>query len=139
MHLDYTAIRVQDLLKSLRFYARGLGLLEIRRGSHAAGGTWILLEDPVSRQRLELNWYPPGSRNDTPWRNGEELHRLAVRSRDVATVAERLRAAGASDLSSRRRVPSAESDSVLLEDPNGIVIELLPEHPELVTPLAAEA
>ena len=138
MHLDYTGIRVQDLLKSLRFYARGLGLLEIRRGNRPQGGTWILLEDPVSRQRLELNWYPPGSRNDTPWRAGEELHHLAVRTSDTGAVAQRLRAAGAKNLE-RKRVASLDPETVLLEDPNGIVIELLPEPQELMPMAVAEA
>ncbi|HZY93236.1 MAG TPA: VOC family protein [Thermoplasmata archaeon] len=126
MHLDYAAIRVQDLLKSLRFYGRGLGLLEIRRGQRPHGGTWVLLEDQVSRQRIELNWYPPGSREGTPWRSGEELHHLAVRSGNVNAVARRLLDAGAKHVG-QRSGPQGELESVLLEDPNGIAIELLPD------------
>ena len=135
MHLDYVGIRVRDLLRSLRFYARGLGLLEIRRGTTEHGGTWILLEDQVSRQRLELNWYPPGSQYDTPWKSGEELDHLGIRTTDPEALARRLKEAGATEV--KRAPAGGRAPSIRLEDPDGIVLELLPV-PDLVdaVPLA---
>ena len=75
MHLRYSGVRVTDLERSLRFYTEALGLKEVARGdlSQFGRGTWILLRDPASRQRLELNWYPKGSQFDVPFVVGEGL------------------------------------------------------------------
>ena len=59
--LRYFGIRVTDLERSLSFYVGVLGRKERRRGTMRHGGVWVLLQDPRTRQRLELNWYPPGS------------------------------------------------------------------------------
>lgn len=63
MALRYTGIRVRELERSLRFYTGALGLKEVRRGDLRSFGlgVWVLLEDPRSHQRLELNWYPRSS------------------------------------------------------------------------------
>ncbi len=124
MYLDYASIRVRDLLRSLRFYARGLGLLEIRRGVAEHGGTWVLLEDPTSRQRIQLNYYPPSSVAGGRFRLGEELHHIAVRAEDGDALARRLEELGARRL--EHREPRAAVDVIRLEDPDGIPIELLP-------------
>jgi catechol 2,3-dioxygenase-like lactoylglutathione lyase family enzyme len=66
MWLDYAGLRVRELDRAVRFYTDGAGLKEISRGTMPHGGTWVLLEDRVSHQRVELNWYPEGSRYGTP-------------------------------------------------------------------------
>jgi len=78
MHLRYSGVRVTDLDRSLRFYTRSLGLREVSRGdlSQYGRGTWVLLQDPASHQRLELNWYPPGSQFDVPFVIGEGLDHI---------------------------------------------------------------
>jgi catechol 2,3-dioxygenase-like lactoylglutathione lyase family enzyme len=65
MHLRYTGLRVKNLSRSLRFYTKVLGLRVVTRGdlSEYGAGIWVLVEDPRSHQRIELNWYPPSS----PW------------------------------------------------------------------------
>lgn len=75
MHLRYSGVRVMDLDRSLRFYTKALGLREKARGdlTQYGRGIWVLLQDPVSRQRLELNWYPKGSQFDVPFVVGEGL------------------------------------------------------------------
>jgi lactoylglutathione lyase len=75
MHLRYSGVRVTDLERSLRFYTKALGLREVTRGdlSPYGRGIWVLLQDPASRQRLELNWYPKGSQFDVPFVVGEGL------------------------------------------------------------------
>lgn len=67
-----------DLDRSLRFYTKALGLREVTRGdlSQYGRGTWVLLQDPVSHQRLELNWYPSGSQFDVPFVSGEGLDHI---------------------------------------------------------------
>jgi catechol 2,3-dioxygenase-like lactoylglutathione lyase family enzyme len=78
MPLRYAGLRVTQLARSLRFYTKVLGLKEIRRGDarSVGGGIWVLLEDPKTRQHLELNWYPKGSTFATPYRAGEGLDHL---------------------------------------------------------------
>ena len=75
MQLRYSGVRVTDLDRSLRFYTKALGLREVSRGdlSPYGRGIWVLLQDPASRQRLELNWYPKGSQFDVPFVVGEGL------------------------------------------------------------------
>jgi catechol 2,3-dioxygenase-like lactoylglutathione lyase family enzyme len=124
MFLDYAGIRITNLPKALRFYTKGLGLTERNRGRMGHGGIWVLLEDRVSHQHLELNWYPKGSKYATPYTPGEGLDHLGVRVRDLAAASRRLRKAGAklvSEIRSGGRVALA-----YFEGPDGIWIELIP-------------
>ncbi len=123
MFLDYAGIRVRDLDRSLRFYTEALGLLEIRRGTMDHGGVWVLLEDRISRQRLELNWYPKGSKYDAPYARGEELDHLGFRVTDVAAAQAKLRAAGAT--AEEEFTEDGRVELAYLRDPDGIQIELI--------------
>ena len=124
MFLDYAGIRVTNLPKAVRFYTKGLGLVETSRGRMEHGGVWVLLEDRVSHQQLELNWYPRGSKYATPFSPGEGLDHLGVRVRDLGAAARRLREAGAklvSEIRRRGRVALA-----YYEGPDGVWVELIP-------------
>lgn len=78
MPLRYAGIRVTQLARSLRFYTKTLGLKEVRRGDirSIGAGVWVLLEDPKTHQRIELNWYPKGSKWATPFAPGDGLDHL---------------------------------------------------------------
>ncbi len=78
MRLEQPGIRVTDLRRSLRFYTKGLGLREIRRGDTRSwgGGIWVHLIDPASRRLLELNWYPKGSIFASKYSAGEALDHI---------------------------------------------------------------
>lgn len=54
------------------------------------GGRFVGLEDPESRQALELNWYPPGHVHATPFVPGEGLDHLGVEVDDPRALIERL-------------------------------------------------
>ncbi|HTS33946.1 MAG TPA: VOC family protein [Thermoplasmata archaeon] len=95
MFLDYVGLRVTKLAPALKFFTKGLGLVEVRRGKMGHGGVWVLLHDRNSHQHLELNWYPPGSRYHTPFVPGEGLDHIGVRVNDMKAAGKRLRAAGA--------------------------------------------
>ena len=43
MGLTYVGVRVTDLGRSVRFYSRGSGLEERKRGTMSHGGTWVSL------------------------------------------------------------------------------------------------
>jgi lactoylglutathione lyase len=123
MKLLYTGIRVRDLERSTRFYREVMGMRVSRRGKMRHGGIWVELQSPGSPQRLELNWYPPGSKYHTPYRKGEELDHLAFRVSDVDQAFRELTARGA-----RPRVPpfrEARYAFAFVSDPDGIWIELL--------------
>ncbi len=95
MVLRYFGIRVTDLDASLTFYTGLLGLKERRRGTMSHRGKWVLLEDPRSHQRLELNWYPPSSPFAADYVAGEGLDHIGFKVQDPKATYERLVAAGA--------------------------------------------
>lgn len=47
----------------MKFYYGGLGWVKRRGGRMPHGGRRVLLDDPGTGRRLELNWFPP----DSPW------------------------------------------------------------------------
>ncbi len=118
----YAGIRVRDLRHALKFYTEGLGMRVVGRGRMRHGGRYVHLRSPGSAQRLELNWYPAGSRFHTPYRKGEELDHLAFRVDDVEKAFDELIRRGA-----KPAVPPAEAEGteVYVKDPEGIWIELL--------------
>ena len=75
---------VQDLEKSLRFYAEAFGMREVRR-IDAKDGSFIIvyLEDGTSAHQLELTWLRdhPG-----PYDLGEDEFHLAFRVDDYAAA-----------------------------------------------------
>jgi lactoylglutathione lyase len=122
MWLDYAGLRVTDLSRSLPFYTDLLGLAEIRRGEMDHGGIWVLLHHRHSRQYLELNWYPMGSRYDTPYIPGESLDHVGFSVRDVPGAFEFLRRHGARPTRVDPTVTGGQA--AYLMDPDGNWIEL---------------
>lgn len=123
MHLDYAGIRVTNLSAATRFVTKALGLTELRRGRMVHGGVWVLFQDPVSQQRLELNWYPRGSKWATPFAAGEGLDHLGFRVNDLRVAGRRLRNAGARRVETIRwrGKPALE----YYEGPDGLWVELI--------------
>jgi catechol 2,3-dioxygenase-like lactoylglutathione lyase family enzyme len=118
----YTGVRVRDLNRSVKFYTEILGLKVIGGGRMAHGGKYVHLRTPGSRQRLELNWYPKGSRFFAPYRTGEELDHLAFTVDDVREAFEELVRKGATAAIDPAHSKGTE---VYVKDPDGIWIELL--------------
>jgi catechol 2,3-dioxygenase-like lactoylglutathione lyase family enzyme len=94
--LIYVGIRVSNLEASLRFYSGLLGLKEIRRG----GGTkewppiYVLLRDPKSGQKFELNWYPQDHFLAPRYVPGEGLDHVGFRVADVVETLGQMKKAG---------------------------------------------
>lgn len=122
MVLRYFGIRVKNLEVSIDFYTRLLGLKIIRRGRMYHGGKWVLLEDPRSHQRIELNWYQSDSPYATKYKLGEELDHIGFKVQDAASTYKKLVAKGVKPA----LVPgkkNAVKGIYYLKDPNGIWIE----------------
>ncbi len=127
-YLSYTGIRVTDLDRSLRFYTELFGLTEVFRGDLSAQGrgSFVLLQDPWSGQKLELNWYPPGSEFAVPYQPGEGLDCIGVRVANLPQFMEKLRRSGVE--SAGASAAYEEPDRVRLafvKDPDGNWICLL--------------
>lgn len=121
----YTGLRVLDLEKSLRFFRDGLGMKEVARSSiEETGGIIVDLESEGFSHRLELNWYPPGSRFDTPFVPGEALDHLFF-SMDGAHLDEAIRHLEAHG-GTLRIPPFKESGGRLayVDSPDGATVEL---------------
>ncbi len=91
--LGDVGIRVRDLARSLAFYTEVLGLEEIARGGDE-DGTYVLLRDRHSGQRLELNWYADDNPFAAPFTSGEALDHFEVRVKSVPDALERLKGFG---------------------------------------------
>jgi catechol 2,3-dioxygenase-like lactoylglutathione lyase family enzyme len=83
LKLAYCGIRVTDLKRSLDFYVRVMGLKQIGRGTMKHEGVYVMLQDEKAKQKLELNWYPRGSKFYTEYVLGEGIDHLGFVVDDV--------------------------------------------------------
>jgi catechol 2,3-dioxygenase-like lactoylglutathione lyase family enzyme len=132
--INYFGIRVTNLERSEEFYTKLFDLVELKRVRHA-DGAYVLFKDRRSGQRLELNWYAPGSPFDTPYSPGDGWDHIGVRVRSVPEQLERLKELGIEPAT--RELPSDDDVWVLdnghrvvyIKDPDGNFLELY-DHPE---------
>ncbi len=87
------------------------------------GGKWVQLIDSSSKQRLELNWYPKGSRFYEKYRNGSELDHVGFIVDDALKWFKLLVKRGAKPAAK----PFGDELETLayVKDPDGIWIELI--------------
>jgi lactoylglutathione lyase len=88
--VSYVGIRVTDIERSTKFYRDLFGMKVVKSGDFfkAGGGRYVLLADPKSGQRIELNWYPEGSKYASNYSPGEGLDHIGVK---VDNVEKRLK------------------------------------------------
>jgi lactoylglutathione lyase len=135
MYLSYFGIRVTDLERSLKFYSELFGLEEVARGDRKnyGAGVYVLLRDPKSHMKLELNWYPERSRYAVPYVPGEGLDHLAFKVDDVPKTYAMLinKGAGATEID-----PSVYGGwSAYVKDPDGNWIEIYQQGPPTDSPI----
>jgi len=118
----YAGIRVRNLRRSTNFYTKAFGMKVVARGTMPHGGKYVHLVTPGTRMRLELNWYPKGSRFYVPYRKGEELDHLAFIVDDVKAAFKAVTRAGATVAVDPDH---SEGTEVYVKDPDGVWIELL--------------
>lgn len=119
LRFGYAGIRVRNLPRSLAFY-RGMGFHVHKRGRMEHGGEWVQLRYGRQGQKLELNYYPRGSRFYEPYAPGTELDHLGFFTSDVDFWVRRARRLGATVA-----VDFAEPHERLayVRDPDGVWIE----------------
>ena len=120
----YSGIQVRDLKRSIRFY-RYLGLKVEKQGTMTHKGRWVQLCDPHSRQRLELNWYPKGSKFYEEYRAGSELDHIGFNVDDAVAWYERLIARGFRSAAKPFFDTTDNQMLAYVKDPDGIWIELI--------------
>ena len=142
MWLNNVGIRVTDMERSLKFYRDVIGLREVARGgSEEKGSLYVLLRDPRSGQKLELNWYSPDPAKSlfgTSYVPGEALDHMEVRVESVPDMLKRLELLGIKALDMR---PYFDPDEypygttskghhvAYIADPDGIQLCIY-DHPE---------
>ncbi|MCI4325547.1 MAG: VOC family protein [Thermoplasmata archaeon] len=132
MYLSYVGLRVRDLARSVRFYTEAFGLVLTEPGELERvppNTAWaILLRDPRSGQRIELNFYPPGSPYSVPYASGEELDHVAFRVDDLEETLARLAALGhPAERMAHYEGPMKSTPNfrmAYVRDPDGIQLEL---------------
>ena len=118
----YTGIRVKNLKESLDFYTKVLGMKIVGKGTMPHGGKYIHLRGKGSKQTLELNWYPDGSRFYVDYTNGEELDHLAFVVKDKTKAFKGLVKSGAEIAVGPK---DSKGTELYVKDPNGIWLEIL--------------
>jgi len=123
MKFEYTGIRVRDLKRSIEFYKKTMGMRTVSRGRMRAGGIYVHMMSRGSKQRLELNYYPSGTKFYERYVDGSQLDHLAFWCKDVRRSYEAAIKGGASSAVE----PWDEGGYALafVRDPNDIWIELI--------------
>jgi hypothetical protein len=65
------------------------------RGNMMHGGEWVWMRDPLTKQIVELNWYPQRSSYFERWKAGVEMDHLGWSIRDIEHVLPKLNKLGA--------------------------------------------
>lgn len=98
MYLSYFGLRVRDPVRSTRFYEEIFGLVRVSPAewppADLSEPLMVLMRDPVSGQRLELNYYPEGNPYAIPYLPGEELDHLGIHVDHLADTLRKLEAWG---------------------------------------------
>ena len=87
------------------------------------GGKWVQLTDSSSKQRLELNWYPRGSRFYEKYRNGSELDHIGFIVDDAVKWFDLLVKRGAKPAA--KPFGNKHETLAYVKDPDGVWIELM--------------
>jgi len=89
----------------------------------AHGGKWVHLVDPSTKQMLELNWYPKGSRFYRKYRSGSELDHIGFIVDDAVKWFNLLVRRGAK--AAAKPFGDEEETLAYVKDPDGIWVELI--------------
>jgi catechol 2,3-dioxygenase-like lactoylglutathione lyase family enzyme len=137
MYLSYFGLRVRDPVRSTQFYSDVFGLVRVHPTewppTDLSGPVTVLLRDPLSGQRLELNYYPEGNPYAIPYLPGEELDHLGIRVDRLSTTLQKLEAWGIRPEAMKHFAgPIMDAPSIRMayvRDPDGVQLELFETPP----------
>ena len=142
MWLNDIGIRVTNMERSLKFYQEVIGLEETARGgSEEQGAMYVLLQDPKSGQKLELNWYSPDPKKSLygkPYVLGEALDHMEIRVESVPAALKKFETQGIKAIDMRpyfdpHEYPYGTNSKghhiAYIADPDGIQLCIY-DHPE---------
>lgn len=116
----HTMVRVVDVEKSLKFYCKGLGLIENRRIENEKGRfTLIFLSAPgdeSAQVELTHNWDPE------EYGEGRNFGHLAYRVKDIYALCQHLR-----DMGVTINRPPRDGHMAFVRSPDNVSFELLQE------------
>lgn len=116
----HTMVRVVDVEKSLKFYCKGLGLVENRRIENEKGRfTLIFLSAPgdeSAQVELTHNWDPE------EYGEGRNFGHLAYRVKDIYALCQHLR-----DMGVTINRPPRDGHMAFVRSPDNVSFELLQE------------
>jgi lactoylglutathione lyase len=122
-HFGYTAVRVRDMDRSIRFYTEVLGLqLDGPTYNEQTKGKYADVSSG-SGHSLELNWYPDDSPVAGPYGAGDEMDHLAFFVDDYEAAMRSLTEKGHPPVLGP--FESASSIWGYVEDPDGIYLEII--------------
>jgi len=125
MGLNYVAIRVMDMDRSLKFYTEELGLKIVERHSYMPGEQVVSLLDEETGQRLNLMYYAEDCKLYTPYvLDGVELDHLMFVVGDAKKTFEEFVKKGAPIAMNLMERKTDDGDFAMgfVKDPNGIWI-----------------
>lgn len=133
MRYLHSMVRVTDLLASLDFYCKGLGLVELYRNEYPKGRfTLVFLGAPndieTAREtkspllELTYNWEPEDGSEPEQYTQGRNFGHLAYRVENIYATCQRLADAGV--VINR---PPRDGHMAFVRSPDNISIEILQE------------
>lgn len=120
LHYRHSKLRVSDLDRAIAFYRDALGYEFRKRKPGPEGSDIAFLALPGEDTEIQLAHYPDLGAFEVP----RHLVHLAYRVSDLASVVERVLAAGATLVSGPYALPSG-SRVAFVRDPDGYDLELI--------------
>ncbi len=135
--LGHVAFRVNDLQKSLDFYAK-LGFPEFLRLTEDDGSPWICYPKITDDVFLEL--FPGADGGMVPYNMRSGVHHLCLTTEDMAATDAHLKSVGIPYESPRNPNPGVDGNrGAFIVDPDGNRIEIMEMAPDCIQNEAIKA
>ncbi len=119
----HTSIFVSDMVRSIEFYTKKLGLTLLDGPNHYPGNADMAFVGASWDSYIELVY---DLEDHPPYQLGNRYEHLAIEvDGDLPAEIERMRAAGVKIVKEPKRSPGGTRAIAFVEDPDGIPVELL--------------
>lgn len=126
MVFGHVSVRTSDMARSISFYESFLGMKLVSRKEIPANNAEItFLESEGTNFRLELTWYKSQQKFEQAEYENRVFDHLAFTVKDMDSLIERMRAEGVTITDEPFVLGAAGSRIAFIEDPEGVLIELI--------------